>query len=214
MTQYQQVLAAIKKIGGKGTTDEIYNAIDDINSWKTKTKKASVASYLSTGIEFKKENDTWIYDETLKLQDSDNRKVKGSGKIGCNIIERGLYFITLNPIIKPPFAGLLFKVGLSDGDANNRLKAYGRSLPYNPILELGFFRVPDDVNLEEVEKQVRGELLGNDTLGFKIERFFSSGQLEWLQTLDLSLNEENITKLATVVNNIIKDTIDNLRKVI
>jgi hypothetical protein len=29
-TQYQQVLAALKKIGGTGTTDEVFNAIDDI----------------------------------------------------------------------------------------------------------------------------------------------------------------------------------------
>jgi hypothetical protein len=45
MTQYQQVLAAIKKLNGRGTTDEIYQAIDDIENWKTKTGKPKLKKH-------------------------------------------------------------------------------------------------------------------------------------------------------------------------
>jgi hypothetical protein len=62
MTQYQQVLDAVKKLGGKGTTDEILRATD-ISNWKTQTPKASVASYLSTSNEFRQEGNVWIYEE-------------------------------------------------------------------------------------------------------------------------------------------------------
>jgi len=206
MTQYQQVLAAVKKIGGKGTVSEILAAIDDIGSWKTKTPKASVAMYLSTGDEFKKEGDVWVYEEK-KAQDSDGKKSVD------NAVERGLYFITLNPGVKPPVPGLLFKIGMSDGKVGTRLKAYSASLPYNPIQELCFYRVPAGVNLKDAEEQVRGELLGNDSLEFRVERFFSLNQTEWLQTLGLSLTVEDINKLALVVNRIVKETIDNLKKV-
>jgi len=204
MTQYQQVLAAIKKLNGKGTTDEIYQAIDGIANWKTQTKKASVASYLSTSDVIKKDGDFWVYDDSL-IKTNDKKQ-------SVDKTERGLYFITLNPGVKPPVPGLLFKIGLTDGKASNRLISYSAGLPYNTIQELGFFRIPQDVDLRSAEEQVRGELLGNDDLGFHIERFFGNHQVEWLQTLDLSLNEEDINKLAKVVNKIIKDTIIDLQE--
>ena len=205
MTQYQQVLAAAKKIGGKGTTDEIFKAIDGIEEWKTQTKKASVASYLSTSNDFRKEGDVWIYEENKSTSDTVNKNVLD------NASERGLYFITLNPGVKPPIPGLVFKIGKSER-AGGRLDDYNASLPYKPIQELCFYRIPSDVNLLEAEGQVRSELLGNDTLGFRIERFFGNHQDEWLHTLDLSMSTEDINKLAMVVNRIIKETIDNLRK--
>jgi hypothetical protein len=206
MTQYQQVLAAVKKIGGKGTTNEIFKTIDGIENWGTKTKEASVASYLSRSDNFRKDDDVWIYEENKSSQNHVNKDSID------NPFERGLYFITLNLSVKPPVPGLLFKIGKSDGKAKNRLEAYNASLPYNPIQELCFYRVPSDVDLQEVEGQVRNELLGNDSLGFHIERFFGNHQVEWLQTLDLSLSEDDINKLAVAVNRIINDTIDNLRK--
>ena len=205
MTQYQQVLSAVKRIGGKGTTDEIFKAIDGIENWSAKNKKASVASYLSRSYDFRKEGDNWIYEENTASQDTANKNSNDT-------TERGLYFITLNPSVKPPIAGLLFKIGLSDGKVRNRLKSYSASLPYNPIQELSFYRIPIDVDLRKVEEQVSGELLGNDSLGFRVEKFFSSTQIEWLQTLDLSLSADDINKLAVVVDKIIKETIDNLRK--
>ena len=67
MKQYEQVLTALKKIGGQGTLQDIYNAIDDINTWGAKNKKASISSYLSKGLDITKYDNTWIYkfaDET------------------------------------------------------------------------------------------------------------------------------------------------------
>ena len=206
MTQYQQVLAAVKKIGGKGTTDEIFRAIDGIDSWKTQTKKASVASYLSTSNDFRKEGDVWIYQENKSTSNTVNKNAIN------NATERGLYFITLNPGVKPPIPGLVFKIGKSDGRVGDRLNDYNASLPYRPIQELCFYRIPSDVDLQEAEEQVRSELLGNDTLSFRIERFFGNHQVEWLHTLDLTISTEDINKLAIVVNGIIKETIKNLRK--
>jgi len=209
MTQYQQVLAAVKKLGvNGGKLDEIFNAIDGIKDWKAGNKRASVASYLSRSEEIVKEGDNWVY---RAATDNTTNSSDGKSKQSTNQVERGLYFITLNPSVKPSVPGLLFKIGHS-GTADDRLKAYGRSLPYNPIQELAFYRIPDDIDLLEAERQVRGELLGNDTRGFRVERFFGNHQNEWLQTLDLKLTEEHINNLAVVVNKIVKDTIDNLRK--
>jgi hypothetical protein len=205
MTQYQQVLTALKKIGGKGTMDEIFKAVDGIDKWATKTKKASVASYLSTSEETTKEGDVWVSQDN-KAPQNDGSKSKPD-----NDIERGLYFITLNPNVTLTVPGLLFKIGKSD-HANNRLQSYSASLPYNPIQELGFYRIPADVDLFEAEKQVRGELLGNDSLGFRVERFFGNHQDEWLQILDWTLSKEKINILAIKVNEIVQTTIDNLRK--
>jgi hypothetical protein len=210
MTQYQQVLAALKKIGGKGTTDEIFKAVDGIGNWKTQTKKASVASYLSTSEETTKEGDVWVY-QGNKTPQNDGVQKKSDDNPDDNE-ERGLYFITLNPIVKLNVPGLLFKIGKS-GNVSKRLQFYGASLPFNPIQELSFYRIPTDVDLLEAERQVRGELLGNDSReGFRVERFFDNHQDEWLQTLDLALSENDINKLAVEVNKIVLTTIDNLRK--
>ena len=66
MTQYQQVLEAVKKIGGKGTINEIFEATDTEN-WGTNTKKASVARYLAMSKEFRREGHVWIYEENKEI---------------------------------------------------------------------------------------------------------------------------------------------------
>jgi len=210
MTQYQQVIAALEKIGGKGTTDDIYKAIDGIENWRTKTPKASVAGYLSRGT-FKKEGDFWLLSDEYKNEEITPKASEIKDTSG-KTTKRGLYFITLNPVIKPPVAGLLFKIGFSDGRIGLRISDYGRSLPYNPILLQSFYRIPADVDLNKAEEQVRVELLTNESLGLCIEEYAYSNQREWLQTLDLSLNDDDINKLAVVVNKIVKDTITSLRK--
>jgi hypothetical protein len=216
MTQYQQVIAALKKIDGKGTTDEIFKAIDGIENWKTQTKKASVASYLSTSEETTKEGDVWVYQGNKTPQNDDTSILDDKIKLDDQVkwdaqVKRGLYLITLNPIVKLKVSGLLFKIGKAD-NADSRLKFYGASLPFNPIHGLSFYRIPADVDLLEAEKQVRGELLGNDSLGFRVERFFGNHQNEWLQTRELALNQNDINKLAIEVNKIVQTTIENLRK--
>jgi hypothetical protein len=210
-TQYQQVVTAIKSLGGRANPKEIWAYIQktsDGKKWTTKSPTASISSYLSTRDEFKKEDNKWVYDESSIQKSTDNGKVNKNDKS----IERGLYFITLNPAIKPPVPGILFKIGKSDGRADQRLRNYSSTLPYQPIQELAFFRVPPNIDLKSAEEQVRIELLANKEMGFIIERFFGNHQTEWLQTLDLSLTEENITKLAKVVNAIIKKTIHDLQE--
>jgi len=94
MTQYQQVLAAVEKIGGKGTINEIYNAIDGINEWGAKDKKASVARYLAKGKEFKKEGHVWIYyNEEIPLHCSDGVLVTAIAK--CSQKKWTLFGISL-----------------------------------------------------------------------------------------------------------------------
>jgi hypothetical protein len=210
-TQYQQVLSAIKSLGGKATPKEIWAEIQktpDGKKWTAKVPTASISSYLSTRDEFKKEGDKWVYDES-SIQKFTNNVHKNQSDTS---IERGLYFITLNPTIKPPVPGILFKIGKSDGRADNRLRNYNATLPYSPIQELAFFRVPVDIDLKSAEDQVRIELLANKEMGFRVERFFGNHQTEWLQTLDLSLTEENVTKLAKVVNGIVQKIIHDLQE--
>jgi hypothetical protein len=211
MTQFQQVIKAIKALGGKATPKEIWAEIQKTpngKKWTAKAPTASISSYLSTRDEFKKDGDKWAYDESsiIKAPNNTNKNQNGTS------VERGLYFITLNPAIKPPVPGILFKIGKSDGRADNRLRNYNATLPYQPIQELAFFRVPVNIDLKSAEDQVRTELLANKEMGFRVERFFGNHQTEWLQTLDLSLTEENVTKLAKVVNGIIQKIIHDLQE--
>jgi hypothetical protein len=210
-TQYQQVVEAIKILGGKATPKEIWTEIQktpDGKKWTTKSPTASISSYLSTRDEFKKNGDKWVYEEssTLKITNNANKNQNDAS------IERGLYFITLNPAIKLPVPGILFKIGKSDGRADNRLRNYNATLPYQPIQELAFFRVPIDIDLKSAEDQVRIELLANKEMGFRVERFFGNHQTEWLQILDLSMTEENITRLAKVVSGIVQKIIHELQE--
>jgi hypothetical protein len=213
-TQYQQVVMAIKSLGGRASPKEIWAYIQktsDGKKWTAKTPTASISSYLTTRDEFKKDGDKWVYEE---LGIGTSRNILNANKNqDDSSVERGLYFITLNPAVKPPVPGILFKIGKSDGRADQRLRNYSSTLPYQPIQELAFFRVPTDVDLKLAEDQVRIELLANKEMGFIVERFFGNHQTEWLQTLDLSLTEENITKLAKIVNRIIQKTIHDLQEV-
>jgi hypothetical protein len=212
-TQYQQVLSAIKALKGKASPKEIWAYIQKTpegKKWTSKTPTASISSYLSTRDEFKKDGDKWIYKEPGT--DGSQNTLNANKNQGDSSVERGLYFITLNPAVKPPIPGILFKIGKSDGRADQRLRNYSSTLPYQPIQELAFFRVPTDVDLKSAEEQVRIELLANKEMGFIVERFFGNHQTEWLQTLDLSLTEENVTILAKVVNKLIQKIIHDLQE--
>jgi hypothetical protein len=132
------------------------------------------------------------------------------------IQERGLYFITLSPYIKIRGAGFLFKIGQSD-DVKKRLIGYIASLPVETIQVISFYPIPDDVKLEDAEKEVNGELLGNEDLGegifnhkITIRPFFQNHQREWLQTLDIIPSMSNLYKLATIIDDIVKNTIETL----
>jgi hypothetical protein len=99
-----------------------------------------------------------------------------------------------------------------------RLKAYSASLPVDTIQVISYYPIPEPVNLEEAEKEVSGELKGNENLGesifehkITVRPYFSNHQEEWLQTLDLKFsNEEDLNKLANIVDDIVKTTIETL----
>jgi len=59
MTQYQQIVEAVWKIGGSGTLDEICKAIDGFEHWTAKNPRALVSSYLSKSEDFKNERKIW-----------------------------------------------------------------------------------------------------------------------------------------------------------
>jgi hypothetical protein len=214
MTQYQQVLAAIRSLGGKGTPKEIYAKILETNSaWRTNTPLASVSMYLSTSENFKNDGGVWVLQNTNTQDGNQIISRKQSNKQ----TERGLYFITLSPYIKIPGAGFIFKIGQS-GNVKERLKAYSASLPVDTIQVISYYPIPEPVNLEEAEKEVSGELKGNENLGegifehkITVRPYFSNHQEEWLQTLDLKFsNEEDLNKLANIVDDIVKTTIETL----
>jgi hypothetical protein len=220
-TQYQQVLAAVRAFGDKGgTPKDIYEKILETNSkWGTQTPTASVSMYLSKNKNtFRNDNGVWKLQEikpqndmqvSSGLQDTPKKPSK-------RIPERGLYFITLSPYIKIRGAGFLFKIGQSD-DVKKRLIGYSASLPFETIQVISFYPIPDDVKLEEAEKEVNGELLGNENLGegifnhkITIRPFFQNHQREWLQTLDIIPSMSNLYKLATIIDDIVKKTIEAL----
>ena len=76
MTQAQQVLEAIKKLGGKGTTNEICRKIKNIDKWGSKTPKASVSSILSRGDKYIQEGKIWIYDENNSSKNTTGNSTK------------------------------------------------------------------------------------------------------------------------------------------
>jgi hypothetical protein len=214
-TQYQQVLAAVRALGGTGTPKQIYDKIKETNpdGWKTKTSHASVSMYLSTSGIFQNKDGTWVLQDTRGKDD----KQPGDQKAANGPPERGLYFITLGPYINIHGAGFLFKIGQS-GDVKKRLVAYSASLPVDTIQLISFYPIPDEVNLGEAEKEVNGELLGNENLGkgffdhqIAIRPYFGNHQDEWLQTLDITLSDaESLNKLADIIDGIVKATIETL----
>jgi hypothetical protein len=214
MTQFQQVLAAIKALDGKGTPKEIYAKIIETNpEWRTNTPISSVRMYLSKNSIFKTENGVWTLPETKTQDDTQSSDKKPISKSS----ERGLYFITLSPYINIHGARFLFKIGQS-GDVKKRLVAYSASLPVDTIQLISFYPIPSEVNLDEAEKEVNGELLGNENLGggffdhtITIRPYFGNHQDEWLQTLDITLSDiESLNKLANIIDGIVKITIETL----
>lgn len=214
MTQFQQVLAAIKSLDGKGTPKEIYAKIIETNpEWKTNTPVSSVRMYLSKNNIFKAKNGVWTLPETKTQDDTQSTDKKPTSKPS----ERGLYFITLSPYIDIHGAGFLFKIGQS-GDVKKRLVAYSACLPVDTIQLISFYPIPNEVNLDEAEKEVNGELLGNENLGegffdhtITIRPYFGNHQDEWLQTLDITLSDtESLNKLANIIDGIVKTTIETL----
>jgi len=64
MTQYQQVLAALERLGGKATFQQICDNVD-LQSWGSNTPEKSVSRILTTGADFVKEGDLWMLKSTV-----------------------------------------------------------------------------------------------------------------------------------------------------
>lgn len=214
-TQLQQVSRALKTLG-KGTPKTIYIKIEEMyGPWgKTKTPASSVSMYLSKNqnVLFKKEDGVWTLQKT-KIQAKNTTQTK---KSSAKSKDSGLYLIALSSNLKIPFPGFLFKIGES-GDVKSRLIAYSACLPVETIHELYFYPVPDSINLKRIEKEVTGELLGNENLGdnfFKhkitIQRHHGGNQKEWLKTLDIDpSSKEDLNNLIKTIDIIVKATIAN-----
>jgi hypothetical protein len=210
MTQYQQVLDALKSLGGRGTNKDICSKID-FSSWKAEHPENSVSRYLTTGEDFIKEDNLWILKSNSDLQKNEDTLMDDSKYKNNDNYENGIYFITLNPEFRINTAGFLFKIGKA-GNASARLKQYSASLPIDPIRFISFYYIPKSINLLEIEKQIRGEILGGDTLDFKVQRYIGGNQTEWLQTLDLDFNETTLKKIAKDIDKIINETIQYIVK--
>jgi hypothetical protein len=211
MTQYQQVLEALKKLGGKGTNKDICKNID-FSEWKAQYPENSVSRYLTTGEDFSKEGDYWIIKSNDISQDIEDDTIEGQAEESNENYERGIYFITLNPEFKINTAGFLFKIGKAEKNASHRIKQYSASLPFDIVRCISFYQIPKSINLLEIEKQIRGEILGGDTIDFKVQRFIGGNQNEWLQTLDFDYNESTIKKIAKDIDKIINETIQYIIK--
>jgi hypothetical protein len=218
-TQLQQVFTALK-ILGKGTPKTIYAKIEEsFGPWaKAKRPTASVGMYLVKNKDdiFIKEDGFWTLKDTKKSVKPPKGKTAPSGLSG-KLKDNGLYLVTLSQNMKIPFTGFLFKIGES-GDIKKRLIAYSACLPVETVHEVCFYPVPPGVNLKRVEKEVTGELLGNENLGYgifdheiTIQRHYGNHQREWLKTLDIDPDNKNdITKFIRIVNGIVKATIANI----
>jgi len=228
MTQYEQIIDVIKKLGGKATFPEICEKID-FSLWKTKSPRNSVSRYLSgsSQIQRKKENDKYIYilDETIPYSDliidsiksrkndssinNINDKNNSSDNTEKNIVSNknyGLYFICLGPDINLSVAGSLFKIGRTE-NIKNRMNSYNNGLPFDPIRPIAFFPVPFEIDLQSIEGELRATLLASEDL--EINRYTGGKQKEWLQTLLFDIGDKKqMNALVLKVNNILNEIIE------
>ena len=209
MSHPEQVLAALKKIGGKGALKDIVNAIDDIDTWGAKKPVNSVGSILSgltkEGL-VRLEGKTWILKGVKIFEDLAVKRVINSAS------ESNLYLITIHPFIKFECEGLPFKVGSSDKGLKARLRGYNQSLPFETIRHITTYPVqlPNGVSLEAVEKKVRNRLLRSENF----VKLHGGNQNEWFSAIFLqsASKQEHINKLAADIRGIINDVIADLKK--
>ena len=224
MTQYEQIIETLKKLGGRATVTEICDKMD-FSTWSTKTPKNSVSRYLTCSSQISREieNGKYYYTVNESIPYSDNIP---SRKEDENILSKlendneqietmnneinknnGLYFICLSSDVNLPVAGSLFKVGKTENQ-KNRLNSYSYSLPFEPIRQIAFFPVPIELNLLEIETDLRATLLSSDDLG--INMYTGGRQKEWLQTLlydieDKKQRNDLVIKVNQMLNDIIEE---------
>jgi T5orf172 domain. len=216
MTQKEQVIDALRKIGKKATFKEIYKKID-VSRWG-KTPDASIRMYLTdkkSPIKREKDNNKtyYILDESIKNVDNtrnanDNKplpKNKDDKNIGKNN-KNGIYFICLSNAVSFPAAESLFKIGSTE-DITNRMNSYSSSLPYDPVQLIDFFPVPIGIKLKEIEDELRKTLLSSNDL--RINKYTGGKHKEWLQKPSCDMTDKNrrgqlVSKIRDIFNDIIK----------
>jgi len=212
LTHEAQVLKAIKKIK-KGTFKEIYQTIPDVEKWGN--SQNAVRSHIFT---LSRKNKIRKDNKNPKMWAYGGKKISTVKKTVDNISENNLYLLTVNDCIKPPFAGLPFKVGKCKSKLKNRLKGYNQSLPFDTIRFICNYTIqlPKSVSLDKVDTQVQNEikkLTKNDHLGFGIIKLHGGNQTEWFTAKKLRPdNKEHIDKLAMAIEKIIDDIIIKLLK--
>jgi hypothetical protein len=239
MTQYEQIIGVLKKLKGKATLSEICEKMD-FSSWGTKNPKNSVSRYLSgsSQIDRKQEDDKYFYilDEkkpyydviksrkdpasTKNLNSENNSSKDGSisndndDKNLLNSKDNGLYFICLSSYVNLLVAGSLFKIGKT-GNISSRMNSYSNSLPFEPIQQIAFFPVPIELDLQEIEGELRTTLLSSDNLD--INKYTGGKQKEWLQTLSYDIDDkkqrnELVSKVNKILNDIIEKKLNEMEK--
>lgn len=206
MTQKDQVLNALRIIGGKGTNTEILKAIDT-TKWKTKTPDATISSILyklSRQNLCEKINKKWV------LINKKYSKTSSGVKPVTNVPESGLYLITLNSDTRKHIAGFAFKVG-SSKNTKERIRQYNSLLPFASVQSLATYPIPKGIILTDIEKLVRIKLLNNTSLRFSIGTCYNGNQSEWQQITDTKM-EGKVPILVRVFKKAVKDSIKELKK--
>jgi len=238
MTQYEQIINILKKLGGRATVTEICDKMD-FSQWNSKTPRNSVSRYLTCSSQIEREIKDgkyyYILDESIPYSDlspyrKDTIKTKNMDtKVALSNVNNentktsenddkiagknnGLYFICLSSDVNLPVAGSLFKIGKSE-NITNRMHSYGNSLPFDPIRQIAFFPVPIELDLQKIEGELRATLLSSDEIG--INRYTGGKQKEWLQTLlydidDKKQRNELVLKVNEKLNDIIEKKLSEI----
>lgn len=207
ISQKEQVIAALKKIGGRGTLASISKTLE--NS-RISIVKPNISSILCTNPEFSKDKGSrgvWVYKD-IKVSKSISRK-----KMKDN--DTGLYILTVHDCVKHLFTGLPFKVGESDDDIKRRLAGYNQSLPFETIHFVCSFPIqpPSGRSILDIEKDVIARLkriAKNDNTGLGIIRLQGGRQDDWFTARNLKPTREHIDRLITAVEKVINESLKGL----
>lgn len=209
MTQYEQVVEAIKALGGRGTVKQILDWLGDTEKlgWRTNSPYANVAGILSRHDEFENEGHEWMYNpskETPVFHPSKEQLNDG--------VKHGLYLIRLDPSVEKLPVGigsndLLFKVGLVyKGDMKIRLGTYNRSLPLTVTHcedEYEFWESIKEDKYREIEHKVYMALVESDEMD--IRKYTGGMQREWLNAVGIGRTKDSISQLKRFVQDIVND---------
>jgi hypothetical protein len=232
MTQYEQIIAVLKKLGNRATVTEICEKMD-FKQWTTKTPKNSVSRYLTCSSQIKREEENnkyyYILDESIPYsdkipsrKDTDNirndndKKTITKNDNEDHVIgkykDNGLYFICLSSDVVLPVAGSIFKIGRTE-NIIGRMNNYSNSLPFDPIRQIAFFPVPIEIDLQKIEGELRATLLSSNDLD--INRYTGGKQKEWLQTLSYDIEDKKernqlVLKVNEILNEIIEKKLDEI----